>query len=145
MTSSDEVGTAPVLKPTGWLTNSPCIAERPGVRCSNLYGESTHRHVHLVNGRARAAQVYPVKLCLAILNGLRDQLTEDRLMYGTGIGSVCCEEPIFPEDIAGNGWSDTDTGHESECHGEAVYYDDISGAPLPDGVVQEAIKGEMAQ
>ena len=80
MTSCDALGDSPVQKPTGWLTNSLFIAEQVGQRCSNLYGKGTHRHVHLVDGRARAGQVYPARLCLAILCGLRNQLQDGRLM-----------------------------------------------------------------
>ena len=30
-----------------------------------------HRHVHLILGKAKAAQIYPVKMCEATIKGLR--------------------------------------------------------------------------
>ena len=150
MTSVDEYGTAPVLKPTGWLTNSYFISEEVGQRCTNLYEGGQHRHVHLVSGKARAAQIYPVKLCLSILRGLRNQLVDDRLMHKTYIGSVCCEETNIPSDFNGCSWEDFNDGVEPKClgspvDGEVQYYDDISGAPLPTELVENAIKEEMAE
>ena len=68
----DSEGPALVKKPTGFLTNSAKVAERVSARCSG-----GHRHVHLVNGRARQAQEYPEGLCVAICEGLREQLRAD--------------------------------------------------------------------
>ena len=52
------VGSAlgPVLKPTGFLTNSKCIAKELSQRCP-----TDHEHVPLVGGRAAAAAIYPHK------------------------------------------------------------------------------------
>ena len=85
-----------------------------------------------------------MKLCLEILRGLREQLTYDRAMNEYGIGSVCCEEPIIPDEFSDGGYPAIDSGAEPECHG-SVYYDDISGAPLPNDLVMKAIAEEMAQ
>ena len=98
MQSKDHEGTGHVLKPTGWATNSPFIAEKVSERCSNFYGKQKwHRHVHLVGGKAVACQVYPPHLCTAILKGLRNQLKHDGNFYPNEIGSVCCEEPVVNE------------------------------------------------
>ncbi len=51
-------------------------------------------HVQLVGGGAAACQVYPPKLCTAILKGFRTQLLKDGKAYQNEIGSVCCEEPV---------------------------------------------------
>ena len=37
-----------------------------------------HRHVHLMNGRAKAAQQYPDELCRAVCRGLKQQITADK-------------------------------------------------------------------
>ena len=42
------------------------IAEGLSVQC-----ERGHRHVHLISGQAKAAQICPVKMCEAIIKGLR--------------------------------------------------------------------------
>ncbi len=60
MTASDEEGRAPVMKPTGWLTNSMYIGEAVSQKCPNLdkeWWEEKHRHVHLLSGRAKACEV----------------------------------------------------------------------------------------
>ena len=72
MTSTDERGKGRVKKPTRLLTNSQCIARRLQRRCSG-----THRHVHLVNGRAKACQTYPAGLCKAICEGIEEQKRVD--------------------------------------------------------------------
>ena len=64
----------PVKKPTGFLTSSTCIAQALNRRCNQ-----EHTHVHLMSGKAAGAQVYPVKLCEAILDGLIQQKKEDSL------------------------------------------------------------------
>eukprot|EP00973_Karenia_brevis_P013456 1827317-Karenia_brevis.AAC.1 len=56
MTSKDEFGEGLVYKPTGFATNSPRIAEMLNRRCTNHDGPAKHRHVTLMNGRAKAAQ-----------------------------------------------------------------------------------------
>ena len=56
-------------KETQWVTNSEEVAKIIEGRCNG-----THRHVHLINGRARHAQVYPPKLVSAILKGIRNEL-----------------------------------------------------------------------
>ena len=72
-----------VLKPTGFMTNSPEVARMLDRRCSNKEGTETHDHGSLIGGgRARAAQGYPPQLCSAILKGLRNQLKADGVFYG---------------------------------------------------------------
>ena len=66
MHSHDAQGAGLVLKPTTWLSNSAALLDAVALMCSG-----GHRHVHLVNGRAAAAAVYPERLCYAILRGLR--------------------------------------------------------------------------
>ena len=99
MTSWDIYGEGLVKKPTGFATNSPCLAAALEKPCSNDSGNSWHRHVPLVGGKARAAQVYPPKLVSAILEGFRQQLIADALLHPNEIGTVCCEEgqPSFED------------------------------------------------
>ena len=63
----------PVLKPTGFMTNSPCIARELAQLCPR-----DHEHVALVGGRAAAAAIYPEKLCIAICRGLAAQKRENK-------------------------------------------------------------------
>ena len=71
-TLADRKTTAPVAKPTRWLTSSRCVAERLNRRC--LGG---HQHAALISGRARAAQVYPPALCKAIVKGAADERAKE--------------------------------------------------------------------
>ena len=79
MTSEDSTGRGLVKKPTGWMTNSSELAEILSASCSNKDGSGKpwHRHVMLVNGRARHAKVYPPEIVKAVLKGLRKQLEVD--------------------------------------------------------------------
>ena len=61
MTSEDEEGIAPVKKDTAFMTNAIKISEKLERKCNRL-----HRHVHLMSGRAKGAQVHPPALCKAI-------------------------------------------------------------------------------
>ena len=65
-----EVG--PVLKPTGFMTNSLSIARELARVCPR-----NHKQVHLMGGRAADAAIYPPGLCKAICRGIAAQLHED--------------------------------------------------------------------
>ena len=55
-----------VKKPTSFMTSSRRVAEQLARLC-----KGDHDHVHLMSGRAAGAQVYPRRLCEAMLRGLR--------------------------------------------------------------------------
>ena len=61
----------PVLKPTGFLTNSTHIARELHKTCPR-----DHKHVNLVGGRAACAAIYPDGLCQAIRRGRAAQKRE---------------------------------------------------------------------
>ena len=52
---------------TRFITNSKSIADTVGVRCPG-----GHRHIVLVDGRAKVAAIYPEGLCKAICRGYRE-------------------------------------------------------------------------
>ena len=58
---------APAKKPTRWMSSSPEMIKRLSRRCSK-----THVHQHLVGGRAKAAEEYPLDLICEFLRGMRD-------------------------------------------------------------------------
>ena len=62
-----------VKKPTGFMSSSECIIKELARKCVG-----GHKHVHLMGGRAAAAQVYPPALCEAILRGTLKQKKTDR-------------------------------------------------------------------
>ena len=74
----------PVKKPSGFMTNSACIATalirtRQGTRglCSRPKGS---RHEPCSGKVAATAQVYPRSLCRAVLKGATNQLKTDGLL-----------------------------------------------------------------
>ena len=86
-----------VKKPTGFLTSSECVA-----RLLNRTCQGGHAHVPLVGGRAAGAQVYPDKLCEAIVKGMLRQkeldessristTTMDRGMLDSFTKSICVD------------------------------------------------------
>ncbi len=136
MKSKDEQGEGLVLKPIGWATNSPYIARELSVRCTK-----DHRHVQLLSGRARAAQVYPVRLCTSILRGLRKQFVRDGMMGKYDLGTVCCEEPVLDDNIRQEVWGQIQSYYDNADDG--TYYDDITGELLDTELVHRAIQEEM--
>jgi len=61
------------LKPTGFMVNSAHIAKQLARRCTK-----DHEHQPLEGGgRTRKAEVYPPKLCRAIIQGLRQEVAQE--------------------------------------------------------------------
>ena len=120
MKQQDELGTAFIRKPTKFMTNSQCIANRLSQRCPG-----NHRRIQLINGRAKAAEVYPDKLCKAILSGLMEQMREDNRISQGNIGSVMAEEESSID------WKQ--------------YYDNLTGEKLNTDMVKAARQEEMQE
>ena len=74
MAITDETGASvPIMKPTRWLSSSIQMLRRLSSKCRN-----EHKHGSLLNGKAAGAAIYPQKLCVDILKGIRDtQIEED--------------------------------------------------------------------
>ena len=66
-----EVAGIPTLvkKPTTFMTNADEVGKILSEKCSG-----DHHHVHLLNGRAKRAEIYPDEMCYRILRGLLDQM-----------------------------------------------------------------------
>ena len=126
MTSTDEQGEALVKKETGWLTNSSELANILNVQCSNMLADKScwHRHVHLVNGRAKVAEQYPPKLVRAILKCLknnilsRGQINAVELMHG---GPTAELPEVWQDPSYTDCWVALGTCSSFE------YYDDVKG------------------
>ena len=134
MESKDDQGTGLVKKPTGWATNSPCTAEQVAAQWKHM----VHRHARLINGRAQAAQVYPMKLCLAILRGLKNQLISNGRMNIKDIGIVTCE--VIDGATRQQAWDEVQSRYPSSAE---VYHDDIAGDLLGTDFAVEAIREDM--
>ena len=72
MKSKDKHGLGYAKKPTRFLTNSVVSARALSQRCPG-----NHRHVHLIEGRARAAAVYLQELCRTICRATLEQAKAD--------------------------------------------------------------------
>jgi len=68
MTAKDDEGTGLVAKPTRIMSSSPEILKKIHKPCCG-----GHRHVHLISGKAKAAQVYPRRFCTAMCAGIAAQ------------------------------------------------------------------------
>ena len=78
MKLKDEIGEAPVKKPTTFLTNCPALAKRLSRRCMGC-----QRHIRIEGGgRSAKCAIYPPELCKAICQALAEQMAEDVLSQG---------------------------------------------------------------
>ena len=88
-----------VKKPTAFMTNSDEMAKRLSRKC-----EGEHRHVVLIGGRAKRAEIYPEELCREILIGLVNQMKIDgRISKGAigMLGAIDENEVEFWDDVSG--------------------------------------------
>ena len=131
----DSQGTAPVKKPTGFLTNSALVAGELGRVCDN-----THRHVVLEGRRCKRAQVYPRQLCDAICRGAaREREHRKRGLYTIGtVEEEASQESFYGDEHEEDGEGDWTIG-DGAAHGEAGggFFDNVTGKPLDrDGVMK---------
>ena len=146
----DEIRRA--MKPTGFMTNSWCVAKRLTRRC-----DGSHPHFSLMEGRASAAEVYPKLLCQEICRGILDQKEYDRK------GTACTKSlnsvelsKILKEAGWPPHWRDVrhgDTKEEKDLekeiymlgvkNGTAWAYDDVTYAALPADLVKRARMEEI--
>ncbi len=127
----------PILKPTGFMTNSPAIAEALAVRCQGHGGAcsrpqgGTHR---LCSGKhAKYAAIYPKRLCRAIIKGVRDQMRRDGQLKDGCFGVQAPDEDAEVERNL--------RGPEQGYSGR--FRDDLTGQVLKDVLVKEARAKEL--
>ena len=129
-----EVGN-PVMKPTGFMSNSPEVLSALSRRCHGTRGlcSSGQPHATCQGSITKEMAKYPRELCRAVLRGITAQLKVDRrLKPGCwGIQAIDEEEEIHnvlygPE----NGYS-------------GKYKDDITGQVLRDDLVKAARMKEL--
>ena len=125
----DELGEAPLLKATGWLSNSECVLEELSAKCSNNGGPNDHRHANLQHGVAAQAAIWPEKLCYSILRGLRKELCKKGVMHNGDIGSVC-EDNI-------------EYDFQKSLGSDPYFVDDVSGSVLDSQLVRSARADEV--
>ena len=124
----------PVKKPTGFMTNSPEIAQELKLRCQGgpTPGACSRpgggHHTHCSGKIAREAAIYPRGLCRAIIKGTANQLRADGITKNGCFGLQAKDDE---EEIT------------RACYGPAQgysgkYHDDVTGQILRDELVDQA-------
>ncbi|CAK8995863.1 Retrovirus-related Pol polyprotein from transposon TNT 1-94 [Durusdinium trenchii] len=119
MKATDQQGEGFVRKETRYLTNSVAIAAALSGQCNG-----GHRHVHLVNGRARQAQKYPPRMVAAILRAIRQEL------HWRGELNELSVEGSGPSPDGETNEPNNKFDAPVEDHEQAEYFDTVTGAPL---------------
>ena len=72
MTATDGEHSGLVKKPTSFITNAEYLRNLLELHCTG-----GHRQMHLINGRAANARIYPHDLCKQFVIGIKEQMTAD--------------------------------------------------------------------
>ena len=112
------------------LTNSVGLKNALGKKCPGC-----PRHVQLVEGRARAAQVYPKELCRAVTRGIIEQARLDT----ADMFSIECE------DFLGSIQELSKLEHDEDSDPSYQYWDDTSGEVLDPMLTRAARKEDIAE
>ena len=143
LTAQDPEGKGPAQKPTRFMTNSPCVANQLQRKCPNrMTHAKSHKHVPLLNGRAKAAQKYPTMLCRAICKGIVQQIQADRQgqFLIAAIRAETAQEARAESDKL---LSQINLAEEPDHPELGEAFDDVSGAPLDPNKVFEARMEEV--
>ena len=133
MTASDEHGEALVCKSTKSLTSSVEVARRVERKCTG-----DHRHVHLIAGKAKRAQLYPRAFSRAVCEGIAAEKRKHVLGLQHNLMMSLDEMAIAVEKLTGKK-GPAEVLHEEE----EVAFDDQSGAVLDPSLVRAARKAEI--
>ena len=154
----------PIKKPTGFMTNCKGIRDALSKTCSGRLGQCSRpgggQHI-LCNGRvARMAAIFPVRLCKAILGGLRTQLKKDGVIADGHVGmqpvDMSNKEEQLRDDqsvfeVDGQAHVCIDDYYAKTCHGEILkfdngegpFFDDLTKQQLPTELVKIARRKEL--
>jgi hypothetical protein len=142
MTAKDEQGEGLVQKTTRVMSSSDEIIKQVALQCSNRGGGRVHRHVHLIQGRVKYAQVYPRLFGKQLCEGIAAQKKLDSL----GVQS----RPMMSVEQMSKAAGQT---NGSECPSEALHetggtgmvaFDDVSGQQLEPSLMIKARADEIA-
>ena len=141
----EDGGYRPARKPTRFMSTAPEVLRALGLRC-----RGDHKHVHLLQGRAAAAAVYPRRLCRAILRGIEAQRRREgqtpigvhrAQAAGLGVyelGGDKTDTEVYPEPAQTHVLDEADTALDYHMN---EYWDEKTGEALPRQLVETA-KGE---
>ena len=134
MVARDKKGVGLVAKPTRIMSSAAEVLKRICRPCCG-----GHRHVHLVAGRAKAAQVYPRKFCTTLCSGIAAQHKLDDL--GMEARPVLSMSEMQGAAKNEKGQSPSAVLHEEG--GELAAYDDLSGDVLDPELMKRARREEI--
>ena len=110
-------------------------------RCCNDRDERKHRHVQLIQGRARAAHVYPRRFAVSLCQGVAAQKKLDNLgMKARNLLSI--EEMDKAADNVDKDQDPSASLHEPGCEGMKAY-DDVTGQELDPSLMVKARRDEI--
>ena len=137
--SRDELGEGFAQKPTGFMGNCEEILNELDQVCPNRYlpADQHHRHVELLQGRAKACERYPVTLIKAILRGLRKHLgktTDD------GVPKIFS---IEPGEMGPNLDEPAEDFSRWRMSQKNKFFDEYTGLELDPKLVRQGRTGEM--
>ena len=138
--------------------DTPLSAEHRNLKAEELDAKKcdrTHEHVHLLDGKAAAAQVYPPALCECIVKGISRQLRDDVKSLREGVNSIEAlvqnEEataPVFNLELLEDDDFDTEAigsimmKEVNGLEGDTAC-DDVKGGELDPGLVRAARLTEL--
>ena len=127
----------PVRKPTGFLSNSPCIIEALSRRCTGRGGACSRKaggeHAKCQGVITSEMAIYPKDLCKAVLKGMTRQMRMDRKLKPGCFGIQAVDDEDHVDDLI----------HSPENGFSGRYKDDISGQVLRDDLVKKARQDEL--
>ena len=135
MTARDDQGEGLVCKPTKIMSSAGEVLKRIYKPCAG-----GHRHVHLVSGRARAAQVYPRSFCRTICQGIAAQKKLDNL--GMEARPVLSVEEMTNAAKSAKG-EDPSTALHERYGNDVIALDDLNGEVLDPILMAKARKDEI--
>ena len=132
MVSTNKYGEALVRKRTKILTNSPEVARRVARKCSG-----DHVHTHLMNGKAKRAQLYPRAFSKAVCEGIAAQ----KKLHSLGLR----QSPLMNVDEMDEAVTKLTgkVGHVEMLHEDEIAMDDQSGGELDPQLVRQARRSEI--
>ena len=94
-----------------------------------------HGHFQLLNGKAKACQAYPPRLERAMIDGLVEQVTGDRILKPGFVGALEPEED-WHEQLPEAPWNEG--ADVSAQESEDIFIDDVSGCRFEPVKVRQA-------
>ena len=143
--STDGQRAGPARERIGFMTNSPCVVKRLNSKCPNTQENKPHDHVILINGRAKAPEVYPPTLRRAVCEGFMEQIEMDRMGQFL-LAEVNADGTIKGQDLkkeAQGIQQQYRTMEEEDQEALETAWDDVSGAALDPSAVKRARAEEI--